>query len=324
MGPLTKATRSRAAVSLAVAATLAATLAAVLAGCGLGAGNTPSGVQLTVTSDFGARLVHAWSAPQMSGEETVMSLLMRNARVGTSDGGGFVESIDGRSSEQSEGEPVGWFYFVNGVLAPKGAAETAVHSGDRIWWDLHDWSQSEEVPAVVGSFPAPFTTGLDGRRLPVRVECAALASAACTEVSERLRALGVQATVAALGPVPSSRTLCVLVGAWTAIGHAPPVRTIEQGPRASGVYARFSPSGETLTLLDERGRKARTLAAGAGLVAATGSGAAPVWVVTGTDEAGVLSAAGAFAASELRDHFALALAPGGARLPAPLPGGAAA
>lgn len=321
MGPLTKATRSRAAVSLA----LAATLAALLAGCGLGAGSTPSGVALTVTSDFGARLVHAWSAPRMSGEETVMSLLMRNARVGTNDGGGFVESIDGRSSEQSEGEPVGWFYFVNGVLAPRGAAETAVHSGDRIWWDLHDWSQSEEVPAVVGSFPAPFTTGLDGRRLPVRVECAPPGGAACTEVSERLRALGVRETVAALGPAPTAPTLRVLVGEWTAIGHAPPVRTIAQGPRASGVYARFSSGGSTLTLLDERGRQARTLAAGAGLVAATGSGTgAPAWVVTGTDEAGVLRAAGALAASELRDHFALALAPGGARLPAPLPGGAAA
>lgn len=321
MGSLTKATRSRAAVFLA----LAGTLAAVLGGCGLGAGKTPSGVQLTVTSDFGARPVQAWSAPHMSGEETVMSLLMRNARVGTSDGGSFVESIDGRSSEQTEGEPVGWFYFVNGVLAPKGAAETAVHSGDRIWWDLHDWSQSEEVPAVVGSFPAPFTTGLDGRRLPVRVECAPPGSAACTEVGERLRTLGVQETVTALGPAPTARTLRVLVGAWTAIGHAPSVRTIEQGPRASGVYARFSSSGRTLTLLDERGHQARTLAAGAGLVAATGGGGgAPAWVVTGTDEAGVLRAAGAFAASELHDHFALALTPGGARLPAPSPAGAAA
>src|SRR5205807_2983544 len=75
---------------------LAAVLATVLlAGCGLGAGRGPGGVQLLVTTCFGARVLGSWSAPSVRGEETVMSLLVRNAHVSTRYSGGFAESIDG-------------------------------------------------------------------------------------------------------------------------------------------------------------------------------------------------------------------------------------
>ena len=55
------------------------------------------------------------------------------------------------------------------------------------------------------------------------------------------------------------------------------------------------------------------LTSDAGLVAATQSAKEqPVWLVTGTDEAGVELAARAFNRSTLADHFAVALAPGAA------------
>ena len=86
------------------------------------------------------------------------------------------------------------------------------------------------------------------------------------------------------------------------------------------MYARFSSDGSTLTVLNEQGAPARTLTAGAGLIAATSSGEEdPVWVVTGTDEAGVELAAQAFDEAALHDRFALALAPGGAALSVPAP-----
>ena len=296
-------------------------MAATTAGCGLGAGAAPTAVNLSVTRDFGAHVVHSWGAPQVRGAETVMSLLLRNDKVTTKYGGGFVESIDRQTGgRETGGDPVDWFYYVNGVQAPKGAAATNVHPGDHIWWDLHDWSQTDSVPAVVGSFPEPFVNGIDGKRLPVRVECAAISSAPCQMVSSRLRALGVLAALAAIGPGDEPETLRVLVGPWTAVGGNPTVHQIQDGPRASGVYARFSASGSTLTLLNERGATARTLTAGAGLAAATRSAeAAPVWVVTGTDDAGVEEAARAFDQATLANHFALALAPTGATLPVPAP-----
>jgi len=278
-------------------------------GCGLGAGPTPSAVQLLVTREFGARRVGGTGPLKVSGQETVMSLLMRNHRVETRFGGGFVQSIDGLSGGEETGRPVDWFYYVNGVEAPRGAAATNVLPGEHIWWDRHDWSQAEGVPAVVGSFPEPFLGGVEGKRLPVRIECESVSGNACQTVDEQMAKLGIPAAVSAAGGgVAGPETLRVLVGTWLNVDSDPATHTIAEGPRASGVYARFSPDGRTLTLLDQDGRPVRTLTSGAGLIAATRTGeAAPVWAVTGTDQAGVQDAARGLDTATLEDRFAVAL-----------------
>jgi hypothetical protein len=276
---------------------------------------------MTVTENFGAQPVRAWTAPAISGEETVMRLLMRNANLTTKYGGGFVESIDGHSgaalSDQRD-----WFYYVNGVQASKGAAATVVHSGDRIWWDLHNWSQTDEIPAVVGSFPEPFLAGIEGKRLPVRIECTQLAQVSCEIVSARLRALGVPAGLAALGPAGEEPdTLRIIVGAFSELRAMPAAHMIEQGPGSSGVYARLPATGASITVLDSEGQPVRTLYSGSGLIAATRStGEDPVWIVTGTDGAGVLLAAHALDSADLHSRFALALESSGALLSVPAPG----
>lgn len=292
-------------------------LAAVLSGCGLGAGAAPKAVHLTVTRDFGAHTVPLRAPLEVRGQETVMSLLMRNYTVSTRYGGGFVQSIAGFAGHEGE-KPVDWFYYDNGVQAPKGAAATNVHPGDHIWWDRHDWSQTELVPAVVGSFPEPFLNGLDGKRLPVRIECADVGGAACDTVKARMRALGVPAAVAGLTGTGAPHSLRVLVGEWARISADLGAQGVEHGPRASGVYARFSPDGRTLTPLDQDGRALTALHAGTGLVAATRQGEdAPVWLITGTDASGVNLAAGALAQSTLANRFAVALSPGGAVMALP-------
>jgi hypothetical protein len=302
----------------ALGGSAAALLSVALAGCGLGAGPAPSAITLTVTRDFGARTVHSTSPAHVHGQETVMSLLMRNATVTTRYGGGFVQSIDGSSGGTTGGRPRDWFYYVNGVEAPQGASATNVHSGDHIWWDLRDWSETDSVPAVVGSYPEPFLNGIGGKRLPVRIECAAVSSAPCQTASARLRALGVPAALAAIGPGDEPETLRVLVGPWSALRGDPAVHQIELGPRSSGVYAHFAADGATLALLNEQGAVQRSLTAGAGLVAATRyAEEAPVWVITGTDSAGVELAAHALDAATLARRFAVVLAPGGVALPAP-------
>ncbi len=298
-------------------------IALFASGCGLGAGKTPSGVRLLVTRDFGAATIRSSSAPQAQGEETVMSLLTRNAKVATRYSGAFVQSIDGAAGGREGGKPVDWFYYVNGVEAAKGAASTQLHPGDSVWWDRHDWSQTDDVPAVVGSFPQPFLNGLEGKRLPVRVECADGDGEACEKVTKQLRAQGVPAGVSALGSGGGKLTLRVLVAPWSTLSHELALRELKQGPQASGVYARFSGGGQTLALLDASGRTTQTLGAGAGLIAATRSGhgeEAPVWAVTGTDSAGVDGAARAFGAASLRNRFAVAVAPGGGTLALPRPG----
>jgi hypothetical protein len=226
-----------------------------------------------------------------------------------------VESIDGLAPSGAHND---WFYYVNGVQAAKGAATTAVHAGDQIWWDLHDWSATDSIPAVVGSFPEPFTTGIAGKRYPVTLECAANVDAACTRVAKAMSAVHVPASSQLLGTGSGPATLGIVVGTWSEIRSEVAAELVAHGPGASGVYAHFSgPGGDALQLLDPSGHVVRTLGRGAGLIAATAdSSSVPTWMITGTDTAGVLAAARALTPQALHDHFALAV-DGAARVPVP-------
>jgi hypothetical protein len=284
------------------AAAIAAALA--LAGCGLGAGSAPSDVSVLVTTSFGAQTVTASQRPKIVGADTVMRMLERNARVTTSYGGGFVDSIDGLSGSGEDD----WFYYVNGVQAPKGAAETKLHSGDHVWWDRHDWSAAASIPAVVGSFPEPFTNGIAGKHLPLRIECTAGERASCAAVQRSFAKIGLAAFEGCLLCSQFSDTLRVVVGPWSALAADPTAQLLAQAPSASGVFARFIDGGRRLELLDQSGRVVRTAGPGAGLIAATARGnVPPAWYVTGTDPAGVAAALLAFNAATLDEHFAVAV-----------------
>jgi hypothetical protein len=292
-------------------------LAATVAGCGLGAGPKASETELLVSKDFGAEPIVQTDQPKTGGSDTVMRLLERNApKVTTRFGGNFVQSIDGVGGGHSGGRPVDWFFYVNGVQADKGATSIEVHQGDRVWWDHHDWGVTDDVPAVVGSFPEPFVHGIDGRRLPTRIECADPKSDACSTVAGKLQDLG---QVAARGGVGNSfvvDTLRIVVGPWLALRGDPTIKLLEQGPASSGVWAKPAPDGKSIALLDARGAVTRTLGPGTGLIAATKARDAkddesdPVWIVTGTDDAGIAAAADALDEGALNGHFAVAVSDG--------------
>jgi hypothetical protein len=303
------------AIGRAIAAALAA---AIVSGCGLGAGRGTSGVTLTVSRDFGTRPVLSVSQQHVPGSETVMRMLQRSSRITTRYGGGFVQSIDGLSGSSNRRD---WFYYVNGVEAPVGAAQTAVHRGDRIWWDLHDWSATESIPAVVGSFPEPFLHGVGGKRLPTTLECAPDVKPACDRVATALQAVGVPTASQLLGTGSGADSLAVLVGTWSDLRGSIVAGLIERGPASSGIYAKFAgPGGSSLQLLDPRGRVVRTMATGAGLIAATAQGSdKPNWLITGTDPAGVSAAASSLTTASLEHRFALAVH-GRTELPVPQDG----
>jgi Domain of unknown function (DUF4430) len=295
---------------------IATALTVATAGCGLGAGRGTSDVTLTVSRGFGSVRVAQLTVGRVPGAETVMRLLERHFRVATRYGGGFVQSIGSLSGTSSR---VDWFYYVNGVEAPQGAATTDVHGGDRIWWDLHDWSAAQATPAVVGSFPEPFVHGVGGKRLPTTLECASDVPTACQRVSTELTAIGVPIASGELGTGSGTDSLAVEVGTWKDLRGEIVAGLIQQGPGASGVYAKFAGrNGAALELLDPDGNVVTTLGPSAGLVAATAQASSePTWLITGTDAAGVSAAAAAFTTSGLRDHFAVAVQ-GTRHLPVPL------
>ncbi len=301
-----------------LAAALALLVALVAVACGSGGGSPAAETRLTVTDGFGAVTVLERPNPQVAGGDTVMRLLQRNTRV-EADGAGFVNGIAGRRGSAR----TDWFYFVNGVLAGEGAASTPVRSGDRIWWDRHDWSVTERVPAVVGSFPQPFLTGYGGERRTTRIECDEAVEAACDAVQEQFAELGVVAGRSLPGTEGGDENLRVVVGRWPTIAEDRALAPLTEGPRASGVYGRIEDGGRRIAVLDPRGETVRRLGAGTGLIAATRyEEQSPTWVVTGTDDAGVLSAARAFDESVLNEKFALAVSEDRAvPLPAPPRGG---
>jgi hypothetical protein len=308
-------------VTFRVAATASAVAVAVaLAGCGLGAGKGTSDVAVTVTRDFGTASVGSANESRVPGSQTVMRLLERSFRVTSRFGGGFVQSIDGHSGTSSRRD---WFYYVNGLQATLGAAGTAVHRGDRIWWDLHDWTATDSIPAVVGSFPEPFVHGTGGRRLPTTLACATDAKAACQRVGAEFQSLRIPTPAVLIGTGSGADSLAVVVGTWRDLHGELAASLVEHGPGSSGVYARFAgPGGSQLQLLNPGGHVVRTLGPGAGLIAATGQSATgTVWMITGSDAAGVSAAAAALTPARLRNHFALAVS-GKAEFPLPLEGAA--
>jgi hypothetical protein len=296
----------RLAIALAVLAG-----AITLGGCSLGAEESQKGgASMVVTRDYGSQRILRDAEDPIPGGETVMRFLMRNADVDTRYGGRFVNAIEGTRSATRGGHRFDWFYYVNGIEADTGAAERRVHPSDRVWWDYRDWSAAMRVPAVVGSYPEPFRHGSDGKRFPVRVDCAPDAQDQCDAVRKRLDQVNVDSNISVLGTAVGKDTLRFIVGTWNDVRRDAAARKIEDGPGESGVFARPTRSGDSyeLDLLDEEGRVARTLGAGAALVAATRfEDQQPTWTIAGMDKAGLERAVALLTPAALRDHYAVAV-----------------
>lgn len=300
----------------AVAVALLLAVALVAAGCGLGPGSKVGSVDLTVTREFGAEKI-AEASGEANESDTVMRFLEGEEEIETRYGGGYVKSIDGVEESEHGGHPYDWFFYVNGIESPVGAAQVSLEGGEKVWWDLHDWSASEHVPAVVGSWPAPFTTGWEGHAPVVVVDCEG-GGAACGTVRGALQGEGVK--IAGGSPKGALR---VLVGPWSRLRSDPVAALLDEGPAESGVYARFEGSGGAWRLvgLDENAKEARTFGPEVGLVAATRRfEGPPVWLVTGGTGGAVRAAAEVLVTADLRDHFAVA-SEAGAVTPLPLRSG---
>jgi hypothetical protein len=293
-----------------------------LAGCGFGAGKKSGGsVSVTVSTDFGRARMAPTSRQTAREGETVMRLLQRSFDVTTRFGGNFVQEIDGVSGGREDGRRVDWFYYVNGIESSTGAGERKLFPGDRVWWDHHDWEAAMRVPAVVGAFPEPFRSGQDGKKLPIRLVCLRPQEGrSCDEVEKRLLNAGVPNVARSNLESSPGQVLRILVGPWSDVRKDIAARQLEEGPSVSGVFAKPSPNGAQITLMDPDGKSERTLGPGSGLVAATSyQEDHPTWMITGTDDVGVAAAAAALTEDQLHYHFALAI-DAGRGVPLPLEG----
>jgi hypothetical protein len=295
-------------------------VALALSSCGedSGAANGPTVAQ-RVTTEFGHNLISSEDDAPLEGHETMMRLVDEYNDVRTSYKGKVVESIDGRRMDSEKGTST-WASFVNGVETDPYPNEYKLFAGDLVQWDLRDWYITLDVRATVGAFPEFFTRGFEGRRIPMRVLCEDRGSAACTHVKRVLRRAGVPLDEASGRPTEPIQTSTgklrlagrVLVGKWEHWRDRVWPKRIDRGPRFSGVFARFSPDGDELRLLDWNAHFARAERGDVGLVAAMRPTEADfMWLVTGLNDKGVLNAARALDRDRLRDAYTLAVLPDG-------------
>jgi hypothetical protein len=282
-----------------------------VAGCGLGAGEERGGdaVEMRVTRDFGHELLGSARIDSVREDETVMRMLRSDFDIDTRYGGRFVQAIDGL-----EGAGVGggqdWFYWVNGVEGSVGAAEFELSPGDRVQWDWREWGAAMRVPAIVGAYPEPFVHGLEGKRRPVRVECESAESEVCREARAALEEVGASPSGASLGAPGTETVTRLAVARWPQARIVRGASGLEEGPEATGVFARFDPGGRWIELLDEQGEVARTVRPGDGVgivLAMRPLDEELVWLATALDEKGVAAAVRALDEDELRDAFAVAV-----------------
>jgi hypothetical protein len=128
--------------------------AALAVGCG---SQTSGHATVWITRDRGTVVVRTATVPAGL---TAMQGLERAAKVSTRYGGRYVRSVDGVSEHGRSS----WFYYVNGYLADRSAAEYKLRPGDVEWWDFRSWSDPAQDPVIVGAFPEPFLHGYDGQR----------------------------------------------------------------------------------------------------------------------------------------------------------------
>ena len=208
-------------------AALAAALVVALAGCGSSSSTGTAGqATLWVTRDRGTQVLYSTSVPA---GESVLQALDRVAKVKTRFGGRYVRGVDGLEEHGNRA----WFYYVNGYLADRSAADYRLRPGDLAWWDYRSWRDPAQDPVVAGAFPQPFLSGFDGKRRPaVVVSSTPGARAVARRLHARLLPAGAR--------VPQDANALVLAGGST---------TISELGSSPGSPVRVTFGGDPKTLL---------------------------------------------------------------------------
>ena len=255
-------------------------------------------VKVVATQNFGQELMFD-EILEVAPDTSAMLALMQVAEVETAYGGGFVNAINGVHSEftSSQGAKKDWFFYINGIQSNVGALDYELHDGDVQHWDFHDWSFRHFIPAIIDGFPAAFRYGFIGEVSPTLIVCQDNTRESAQKLEEKLARLGVS-NVGMVNFVElsenekESSNLILVVGSENSL-----ISELNRNWQRLGFFAYFE--NGALIVLGDNGEVTAKYGAGAGLIQATqnpwnpkGIGACEnvVWLISGTDEAGVESA----------------------------------
>jgi hypothetical protein len=235
---------------------------------------------------------------------------------------------DFRSNLFGDGGKVTLIPFLNGVAPLKEAvdlekegAPDLVYAGDRIGWVVRDVSDPAKAPsAIVGLFPAPFSTRFTKKRrlIPTRLQCATVGSPACEALEKTFVKLGLKSATSNLQDTAGLNVIRVYAGPWTALrgsferGRLNAALGVEGPAEANGFGFEVGADGKSVRVAAKFGESVSTapLGAGTGFVFAIRDAAdAPAWIVSGTDDAGVLAAVGALDQAQLAGRVSAVIPP---------------
>jgi len=289
----------------------------------------PASCEVWVTRDCGHTVLKSVEETFSPGE-TVMDVTRRVCRVETMYGGGFVKSIDDLASTGRRSSQGGdWFYYVDGVLEGRGAAESRVADGAIVWWDYHDWSSGGGIfVAPVGAWPRPLDRSLDSG---CRVLFTSSAADRALRISKAIESAGGECHLNGYAgePLDDRQSPVLLVGLAEEALNYPWLSDLFRNAWRAGMPGTVKKEG--LLGFDSRGKEGACWREGAALIVATGSfmgDRRPLFLVVGWDKAGldaavaVLTDGESRGRSELKRAFGLAITSlGGVRLPVDAAGG---
>ncbi|MGC8848946.1 MAG: DUF4430 domain-containing protein [Candidatus Bathyarchaeia archaeon] len=155
-------------------------------------------VRLIVSRDFGSTVILQETLTLKEGTSALEALRIAS-EVETMYGGRFVTSIDGFKRGERNGVQVDWLYYINGLLAPVGAADYILCDGDVERWDLHPWSSLSMASAIIGDYPEPFLHGYGGDRSPTLILYSEDFRSEAERLEGHLSSLGVEAYLKPMG-----------------------------------------------------------------------------------------------------------------------------
>lgn len=273
-------------------------LITILAGCPSpppASGSQTAVVTVVVTKDFGKELVLADEIELEAGTDA-MTALQAVAELETKYGGGFVKAIEGLESQ--EASHLDWLYYINGISLNMGAKDYILQDGDVEHWDFRDWSYRPMIPAIIGAFPQPFLNGVRGEAKPTAVVYDQPFADEAEVLKEKLEGWGAPEVLLngaeALSEAVKEGYNLIIIGR-TDNGL---ILELNGLPQKLGFFAYME--RDKIITLDGKGDPAGEYGAGYGLIQATqnpwsprgvGSGESIVFMVTGTDQKGIKSAA---------------------------------
>lgn len=246
--------------------------------------------ELLVTKGFSQELSavkHKWND-----SNTLLSQMRGLIEFSTGLGGSFVTQISGEPRDADSDSY--WFLYRNGILSQTGAGDLVPRARDRIWWSYHSWNSSRFIPAVIGSWPEPFVSGIRSDSASYGIVTSSSFIGFSRDLSQMLVREGASKPtlqeISSLDEVPE-HGISLWIGLWPDLKNINHLAALYSNGDKTGCFVQLDKEG-SVGLLNYNGQLVKEIV-DAGLIISLSSnmGQRIDWVISGTSEDALLRAA---------------------------------